>query len=149
MYEIIIFVVLMVLGYFIGSHREKKHYQSIFAREKEYNDVMLFDVRHIPSSLSATGGQLVGGHVVISVDYFKKFVAGLRLLFGGRLKVYESLLDRGRREAVIRMKEQARETGSNMVFNIKFETASISKGANGNIGSVEVYVYGSAVNVVQ
>ena len=89
------------------------------------------------------------GHVVISIDYFKKFVAGLRLLFGGRLKVYESLLDRGRREAVLRMKEQARERGSNMVFNIKFETASISKGAKGNIGSVEVYVYGSAVNAVQ
>lgn len=149
MYEIIIFLVLMVLGYFIGSYREKKHYQSIFKREKEYRNVMLFDVRHIPSSLSATGGELVGGHVVISIDYFKKFVAGLRLLFGGRLKVYESLLDRGRREAVLRMKEQARERGSNMVFNIKFETASISKGAKGNIGSVEVYVYGSAVNAVQ
>ena len=149
MYEIIIFVVLMLLGYFIGTHREKKHYQSIFEREKEYGDVMLFDLRHIPDSLSVTGGELVGGHVVISVDYFKKFVGGLRLLLGGRLKVYESLLDRGRREAILRMKEQARQANSNMVFNVKFETASISKGVKGNIGSIEVFVYGSAVNAVQ
>lgn len=149
MYQLIIFLVLMSLGYFIGSYREKKHYESIVEREKKLGDVMLFDVKNIPETLSATGGQLVVGHSVISIDYFKKYVAGLRMLFGGRLKVFESLLDRSRREAVLRMKEEAKRLNSNMVFNIKFETSSVSKGSKNKIGSVEVVVYGSAVNAVQ
>ena len=35
------------------------------------------------------------GNVVVSVDYFKRFVAHLRMIFGGRVHTYESLLDRG------------------------------------------------------
>jgi len=146
MYQLIFIGLLMALGYVIGSHREKKHYQSIIEREKKFNDVMLFDVKDIPESLSATGGHLVVGHAVISIDYFKRYVAGLRMLFGGRLKVLESLLDRSRREAVLRMKEEAIKLNSNIIFNIKFETSSVSKGNKNTIGSVEVFVYGSAVS---
>lgn len=147
MIDIIIFITLLALGYGFGSYREKKHYRSILEREKIHREILLFDTKLIPVELrkDVTGGNIVHGHVVISVDYFKRFVAGLRKLFGGNLKAYETLLDRGRREAVLRMKEQAQEQNSNMIFNVKFETASISKGASGNIGSVEVYVYGSAI----
>lgn len=145
MYELIITAVLLILGFGFGTYREKRHYQSIFKREKQLGKILLFDTRLIPAELEASGGELVHGHVVISVDYFKRFVAGLRKLVGGKLKSYETLLDRGRREAILRMKQQADELGADMVFNIKIETASISKGAEGTVGSVEVYAYGSAV----
>jgi len=82
---------------------------------------------------------------VISADYFKNFVAGLRKLIGGRLRSYETLLDRGRREAILRMKMDARRRGANRVFNVRFETASISKGERDRLSSVEILVYGSAV----
>ena len=147
MIDLIILLSLLLLGYVFGSYREKRHYKSIFAREETYKDILLFDTKVIPSELGANvvGGEIVQGHVVVSVDYFKRFVAGLRKLFGGNLKSYETLLDRGRREAVLRMKEQAQEKGANMIFNVKFETASISKGAKQSIGSVEVFAYGSAI----
>ena len=149
MIDLIILITLLCVGYFVGTYMEKSHYKSILKREKKLKNVLLFDTKTIPVELQSAGevkgGQLVQGHVVVSVDYFKRFVAGLRKLFGGRLKSYESLLDRARREAVLRMKTQARRQGSNMIFNVKFETASISKGAGNRIGSVEVYVYGSAV----
>jgi hypothetical protein len=32
-----------------------------------------------------------------------------------------------------------------MVFNVKYETASISKGAGNTIGSIEVLAYGTAL----
>ena len=32
--SLIIFLVLLTLGYFIGRRREKRHYQSILEREK-------------------------------------------------------------------------------------------------------------------
>ena len=88
---------------------------------------------------------LVTGSTVVSVDYFKRFVAALRNLFGGRVTPYESLLDRARREAVLRMKAEAQALGASLVFNIKYETASISKGGGYTIGSIEVLAYGTAL----
>jgi len=149
MYDLILIVVLLLLGYFFGTFLEKRHYRSIRKREQLLKNILVFDNKSIPVDLDARGGKMVLGHVVVSVDYFKRFVAGLRKLLGGQLKSYESLLDRGRREAVLRMKEQAKLLEANMIFNVKFETASISKGAGNTIGSVEVYVYGSAVRVIQ
>lgn len=147
--DLIILLVLLMLGLGFGSYREKKHFKSIIKREKQYKDILLFDSKRIPEELNATGGEIVQGHVVISVDYFKRFVAGLRKLFGGNLKSYETLLDRGRREAILRMKKDAKNYDADKIFNIKFETASISKGAGKAIGSVEVMVYGSAVKSSQ
>ena len=143
--DLIILLVLLLLGYGFGTYREKKHYRSIIEREKKYKNIMLFDNKLIPAELNATGGEIVQGHVVISVDYFKRFVAGLRKLFGGKLRSYETLLDRGRREAILRMKKDSRKYDADKIFNVKFETASISKGSGRTIGSVEVFVYGSAV----
>jgi uncharacterized protein YbjQ (UPF0145 family) len=88
---------------------------------------------------------LVYGSTVVSVDYFKRFLAALRNLFGGRVTAYETLLDRARREALLRMKAQADALGAAMVFNVKYETMSISKGAARTIGSVEVLAYGTAL----
>ena len=147
MLELSIIFGLLILGYLVGSYRERKHYESITRREQELHDIMAFETKVIPEIVHATGGQLVKGNVVISVDYFKSFVAGLRLLVGGRLKSYETLLDRARREAILRMKKEARELGANKVFNVKFETSSISKGQSGYIGSIEVYAYGTALTL--
>jgi uncharacterized protein YbjQ (UPF0145 family) len=83
--------------------------------------------------------------LVISVDYFKKFVAGLRSIVGGRIASYESLIDRARREAILRMKQEAKKLNADYVFNIKMETSSISKGREDSIGSVEILAYGTAV----
>ena len=145
MTDLIVVLILLALGYGFGSYREKRHYESIFKREADLQSVMLFESRYCPDPEQSLGGELVYGNVVISVDYFKRFVAGLRKLIGGRLRTYESLLDRGRREAVLRMKQRARQMGAEQIINVKFETTSVSKGEQGNLGSVEVFVYGSAI----
>ena len=147
MIDIAIVVILLMLGYGFGSYREKNHYKSILNREELMQNIMLFEGKQLPESESLAGGQLVHGNVVISIDYFKMFVAGLRKLVGGRLRTYESLLDRGRREAVLRMKSEAKKLGAERIFNIRFETSSISKGASNNLGSIEVLVYGSAIKL--
>ena len=145
MIELIVFFTLLSLGYGFGSYREKRHYQSIRKRERILKDILVFESRYPVQEAGDSGGDLVQGNVVVSADYFKTFVAGLRKLVGGRLRSYETLLDRGRREAVLRMKEQARDLGANRVFNVRFESASISKGERKRLNSVEVLVYGSAV----
>ncbi|RBP47104.1 YbjQ family protein [Arenicella xantha] len=145
MIEFVIFLSLILLGFGFGSYREKQHYRSIIEREAQYRDILVFESSYPKEQTDGHGGQLVQGSVVISADYFKTFVAGLRKLIGGRLRSYESLLDRGRREAVLRMKHEAHQAGANHVFNVRFETSSISKGESGTLSSVEVLVYGSAV----
>ncbi len=142
--NLLIFLVLLALGYGFGKWSESKHYKSILEREDELNALPAIASR-FPPAKTKYEQELVMGSVVISVDYFKRFLATLRNIFGGRVVSYETLLDRARREALLRMKEEARDRNAKMVFNVKYETASISKGVKNTIGSVEVLAYGTAL----
>ncbi|MBU1364981.1 MAG: YbjQ family protein [Gammaproteobacteria bacterium] len=144
MVDLIFFLVLLLLGYVFGQRAEKRHFRSIIEREKQLRDILVFSERRIPDE-DKLDGTLVCGSVVVSVDFFKRFVANLRNLVGGRVSAYESLLERARREAILRMKEEARRTGAKSVWNIRLETSSIYKGAQQSIGAVEVLAYGTAV----
>ena len=81
-----VFLTLLALGYFFGRYAELSHYRSILLREKESLNFPLLTLRTPPSSLPRCDASLVTGNVVVSVDYFKRFLAGLRALVGGRLK---------------------------------------------------------------
>lgn len=145
MESIIVFLILLTLGYVFGRMAEKKHFASIIEREADLKDVLLFSMRLPPAGFGPTGTHLVGGNVVISIDYFKRIAAALRNLLGGRVTAYESLLERARREAILRMKQEAKLMGATQVINVKLETASIYQGQQQQIGSVEVYAYGTAL----
>lgn len=143
--DLIVFLTLLVLGYGFGRYAEKSHYKSIINREKELNRIPAIASKFPPLDREYQP-HLVAGSVVISVDYFKRFIAGLRNLLGGRITSYESLLDRARREAILRMKEEAASVGAAYVFNIKLATSRISQGNKRNsLGSVEVLAYGTAL----
>ncbi len=145
MIDLITFFVLMALGYGFGQYFERRHYTSIRKREAELKDILIIQTKIPLPQLSTNHDQfLVNGSVVISVDYFKRFVAGLRNLVGGRVTPYETLLDRARREAILRMKEEAMESGAKMILNVKYEMCSIYKGRRNRIGSVEALAYGTA-----
>lgn len=144
MEQLILFAALLLLGYFFGRRAEKKHYQSILKREKQMlalpttaAKTVVHDRREIDHC------QLVNGSMVVSVDYFKRILAKLRNFFGGSVRSYETLIDRARREAVLRMKESC--PGADMIINLRLETSSITKGRGRQIGSVEVLAYGTAV----
>jgi uncharacterized protein YbjQ (UPF0145 family) len=145
MADIIVFFILMAVGYGFGQYFERRHYRSIRKREAEFNDLLLIQTKIIPPAYFTKHDTfLVNGNVVISVDYFKRFVAGLRNIIGGRVTPYETLIDRARREAILRMKEEARAAGANAILNIKYEMCSIYKGRRNQIGSVEALAYGTA-----
>ena len=144
MADLIIFLVLLASGYAVGRIAERRHYRSILAREKAMANVLVFTNRFPPLTQQASQA-LVTGSVVISEDYFKRVVSGLQSLFGGRLRAYESLLDRARREAVLRMKQEARDKGAKMIINVKFQTFSIPGRNPRSFGAVEVMAYGTAL----
>jgi uncharacterized protein YbjQ (UPF0145 family) len=141
---LIIFIVLLILGYVAGRMVESRHYRSIEARERELLSLPVITLKNaLEEQKEIARVELVAGNVVVSVDYFKRFLASLRNLFGGRVTSYETLLDRARREAILRMKETAK--GADIIMNLRIETASISKGAKQKVGSVETLAYGTAI----
>jgi len=142
--EFIIFLALLMLGYGFGRMAELRHYHSIRQREAALRSIPAIATKTPDPTLQPRQTQLVTGSVVISIDYFKRFIAALRHLIGGRVTPYETLLDRARREAILRMKEEAQALGATLIFNIKLETASISQGQRNTVGSVEVLAYGTA-----
>jgi uncharacterized protein YbjQ (UPF0145 family) len=144
LFEWIVFFVLLAVGFFVGRLLEKGHYESIRQREKLYAPVLAFSSRFPPDMRTPQDCRLVCGCVVISSDYFKKFVLGLRNFIGGRSRGYETLLDRGRREAHLRMKAEARKLGSKMIVNVKYESTCIA-GNRGTVPAFEIVCYGTAL----
>ncbi|MDM3870878.1 heavy metal-binding domain-containing protein [Porticoccus sp. W117] len=145
MENLIGFVTLLILGYVFGRLAERRHFRSIIKREQQYAGTLTFSAKTPPADMEVANARLVSGNVVVSVDYFKQVLAGLRALLGGRVSAYETLVERARREAILRMKEQARQLDAEIIFNVKLETASISKGEQQQVGSVEVFAYGTAL----
>lgn len=146
MYDIVIVLVLLALGYIAGSVAESRHYASIVRREREHLGLPLATFKALPEDHGPVrSSEFVTGSVVVSVDYFKRFLAGLRNIFGGEVKSYATLVDRGRREALLRMIECA--PGADIILNVRLETSSIGKSAqrSNSIGSIEVLAYGTAV----
>ena len=144
--DLIIFFGLVALGYFAGSRAERRHYRSIREREEKFLTLPAVTFGKFQGQEEVSEARLVAGSAVISVDYFKRLLAGLRGLVGGRIKSYESLLDRARREAILRMKEQA--PGADAIVNLRLETTSISKGSrsrNQSVSTVEALAYGTAL----
>ena len=145
--DIFIFLLLMVLGYTCGTIAEKRHYKSINRREKELIKFMLVSAEGRFADDAVNKSFLVSGSMVVSNDYFKRLLAILRNFFGGRVKAYETLIDRARREAILRMKEEAKAKGAHMIVNLRLETSTIGRSANkkNSVGSIEALAYGTAV----
>lgn len=145
MFEFITILVLVILGYIFGRLAEKRHYDSILEREKNTLQTQMVTLKTIPNTINVKNSFLVTANVVISIDYFKRILAALKNIFGGRITSYESLLDRARREAILRIKELAIRHHASAIYNVRLETASISRSARKSVGSVEVLAYGTAI----
>ena len=143
---LIVFAVLMIVGRVFGGIAEKRHYERIVQRESELRTILVFNESRPSADLSTSDAQLVVGSVVIAEDYFKRFAAALKSIFGGRLTAYESLADRGRREAILRMKEEAQALGAKMIFNVRLETSTLTDDSNPKaLFSAEFIAYGTAL----
>ncbi len=140
---------VLIVTYFIGSFLERRHFQDLLAREAKHRNFPVITFQTVPKEWNVTEVDLAQGSVVISVDYFKRFLAALRGIVGGRVKSYEPLLDRARREAILRMIEDARSRGYNAILNARIETSRLATGRRDNkgIAGVEMLAFGTAVKL--
>lgn len=140
-------LIILAGAYFIGSAIEKRHFASIREREDAAHGFPVVSFDTMPADWNASGSGLVTGSIVISLDYFKRVIAGLRGLIGGRIKTYEPLLERARREALLRMTESARSQGYDAIFNVRLETSRLANATRDGKGTagVEMLAFGTAV----
>jgi len=142
MTSLITFIVLLCSGVIFGSLNERKHFTRLRKAEAELSHVKVLNIKH-PIHPLEEGGVLVTGNVVIAIDYFKKITATLRMIFGGRLNSYESLMERARREAIVRMQRKAVELGADTIYNARVEFSTV--GQQPRISGAELLAYGTAV----
>ncbi len=138
---------LLIIGYSTGKFFESAHYSKIRQREKRLQSIPVIASRWQDTIEGGEVGHLFDGSVVISSDYFKSFVSNLRLIFGGRLREFEPLLDRARREAILRMKEKAVLWGAERIINLRIECSSVYGRSGGQqyLPVVEVLAYGTGI----
>ena len=121
---------VLFVGWLAGHLSETKHERSLAAREEALKDIETTDMRNPPGFAGAEGPcSLVSGEAVVASDTFKTWVFGLKNIVGGESKTFTRLFDRARREALLRMKERARELGCDAVCNVRFDSADIGGNA--------------------
>ena len=143
MYQFYFAIAFLILGLTVGTFLERMHYRSIRRRELGFVTLPATTMKFAPDEQHILRAELVTGSVVISVDYFKRFTASLKKIFGGEIHSYSSLLDRARRESMLRLQENCADC--DMLMNLRVETSTISNGGNSSIGSVEVMTYATAL----
>ncbi len=149
MIEILIFLVLLTVGFFVGRRVEKEHYRSIIQRERDSIHFPVSSLGTLDPKSTIENLELLSAIAVLSPDYFKLFASKIKSLFGGRINVYETLIDRARRESILRLKEKAMAKGYNAIIQLRIETSSISGSkmntTQSGVSSIEVIAYGTAV----
>lgn len=143
--QLLIFSVFILGGLLIGKGIELHHFKRLEEREQAFSDIVVTNLKTIPPQYEHAQPVLVMGSAVIATDYFKVFASGLRTLFGGEMKSYVTLMERARREAMLRMLEQAAQQGATAVWNIRYETSTTGGQQRKKPGGVEVLAYGTAL----
>lgn len=116
----------LCLGLFVGGAIERRHFRNLDEREAGNVGFLITQLKSYPGAvLGPNAPTMLCGEAVISSDYLKTFLAGVRKIFGGEMKSYQSLLVRARREALQRVVEQARSMGYNAICNVRYDSTDI------------------------
>lgn len=146
MSDIYWFLTLLAVGYIFGTRAERKHFKSLSEREAQTRRIPLLSTDEGYEDSAVAVSQLVHGNCSIGPDYFRVVVAGIINFFGGRIGVYENLMDRARREAILRMIESS--GNPDMIVNLRIETFVLDAGVSRKkrwITSIDALAYGTAI----
>ena len=131
---------LLLVGLVFGTLAQRRHFQSLQAREAALGSFLLTNV----SLKTSDQGDLVTGSTVVAYDFFRRIAILLRKLIGGRFLMHEKFMERARREAILRMAEDAKARGAVAVHNIRLVSANLGDSGSA-MGGCEVLAYGTAI----
>ncbi len=140
---------MLLVAWISGRILERRHLNNLLLLESGSSDVLAVTIEDLPPDWHVESCELVMGNVVISQDYFKRFAASIKGIFGGNIRVFEPLLERARREAMIRMKGVAHARGYDAIINVRIETATLASARRNGKGTagVEILAFGTAITL--
>lgn len=132
-------IFFLAMGLFVGGANERRHLKNLDARESQSAGFLVTQLKSYPyGMIGPTPPTVVFGEVVISSDYLKTFLGGIRKIFGGEMHSYQTLATRARREALLRAVEQAQALGYSAIGNVRYYSSDIAKGKRGRDRAVMV-----------
>lgn len=139
-----IFAGLFLLSLLTGRIIERLHYRSIDQREDRLGTECIKSGKSIsvaPEAIRET--RLVCGEAVVAAEFSRWVMGAFKGIFGGNIRSYESVIDRTRREALLRMYADAGNAVE--VVNVRLEYTPISYGISSKSSCVEAIAYGTAI----
>lgn len=133
-------IAIGAIGWAIATFFERRHNAYMSKRENLLEDIAVSTNKE--AGEDAEIGIMIYGSVVVAHDFFRTLVIQFRKIIGGNIKAYERLVARGRREAFIRMREDARLRGFDRVINVRFAGSHVS---GRFISAVELVAYGTGI----
>ena len=100
---------------------------------------MVTTALEIPGYKITSNLGVVRGLVVRSRSVIGNFGAGIQMLFGGRITLFQEMCDTARRESFEHMLERAGVMGANAIICVRYDATEVMQGAT------EVLAYGTAV----
>ncbi len=144
--DLVIQLILLPIGVVFGGLAQRRHHRSLEARETA-STIRVDNRKLVTEPGQVVDATLVIGQVVVATDYWKTLTTQLRNLVGGEMKAAHQLMDRGRREAILRLCDEAQRFGAQEVWNLRLEFCNVGmmRGRTGGAMQVEVVAYGTAV----
>ncbi|WP_259781498.1 M48 family metallopeptidase [Aestuariispira ectoiniformans] len=133
----ILLTVLIAIAFVTGRLAEFAHGRSLRRDEAKLPHQILTTDEDFPGDVTLKRSALVSGSVVIGEDRFRNLLSRLRIFVGGRVAAHEGAVVRAKREAMLRMRVQAKEASH--ITGIRFTTAFLGR------GMTEMVAYGTAL----
>ncbi len=134
----------LLFSWIFGNIYQKKKQEELGARVQAFGTDNLSTLKTPPGQVSASG--LLSANIIMSVSWWQKLLGGIKTVFGGQVETWDGILAWARREAMQRLREQARARGYDNVINVRLETSEIqsSKGRN---TAIEILAYGTGIKI--
>lgn len=118
---------LALVAFVWGPQRTRAHAASLARREQALAGIFITNSRRFDGAVvhPDAAPRLLNVELVWGVDRFQALVASILNLFGGELDNVSQVMLRVRREAILRLKEQAQKNGYNALTNVRIAPADI------------------------
>ncbi|NIY77604.1 M48 family metalloprotease [Thalassospira sp. HF15] len=129
--------ILIGIAYLTGRLADAAHERALARDETLLPHQYLDSGDAVPEHVTLHDSKLVTGKVVIAEDRFRNLLARLRIFVGGRLAAHEATVTRAKRDAVLRLRTNAK--GASHIIGLRFDSSELGR------GMIEVIVSGTAL----
>ena len=139
------------LSWAIGRWYQDRLMSALLLNEKQQGNMLQSDqhlsTQSLMTTMTAESSTLLHVSICVGPSMGQIFFMWFKSIFGGRLHSYDVVLDYGRREALLRLNQQAKNLGCSSVVNIRIETSTVSfaKNDKSNTSSVEFLAFATGI----